>query len=40
MFTLEGIVNKLEVDVHILLKCQTEEFKSEKSLLVGHLLLM
>jgi len=40
MFTLEGIVNRLEDDVHKLWKCQREQFKSEKTSSEGHLLLL
>jgi len=40
MFTVEGIINKLVEDVCKLWKCQSEQFKWEKSLLEGHLLLL
>ena len=37
MLTLEGIINKVEAEVHKLWKCQSEQFKLEKSS-EGHLL--
>jgi len=40
MFTLEGIINKLEEDVHKLAECECEQFKWEKSSLQGHLLFL
>jgi hypothetical protein len=40
MFTIEGIMNVLEDDVHKLWKFHSEQFKLEKSSLEGHLLLL
>jgi len=40
MFTIEGIMNVLKDDVHKLWKFYSEQFKLEKSLLEGHLLLL
>jgi len=40
MFTLEDIMNRLVHDVHKLWKYQRVQFKSEKSLSEGHLLLL
>jgi len=40
ILTVEGIINKLMVDVHKLWECQSEQFEREKSLSEGHLLLL
>jgi len=40
MLTAEGNINRLMEDVHKLWECQREQFKREKSLSEGHLLLL
>jgi len=40
MFTVEGIVNVLEEEVHKLWKVHSEQLKLEKLSLAGHLLLL
>jgi hypothetical protein len=40
MVTFEGITNVLKDDVYKLWKCNSEQHKSEKSSLEGHLLLL
>ena len=40
MLILDDIINKLELDVHKLWKCQSGQFKLLESALEGHLLLL
>jgi hypothetical protein len=40
MLTVEGVINKLEQNVHKLWECDSELFKLEKSALEAHLLLL
>jgi hypothetical protein len=40
VFTVEGVINKLEQNVHRLWECNSEQFILEKCLPQGHLLLL